>query len=91
MAGERQQQPRFDGAYVASDGRRLRFSEGGAVDFDGREGIWKVEDGDLWVSTERSQYEGTLNLDAAYLLGAVHDSPGDRIELMLRFEPHTSN
>jgi hypothetical protein len=84
---ERQRQPRFDGAYAASDGRQIRFSEGGNVDFGGEPGVWKVDQATLWVSTSQQQYEGALDPDAAYLLGSADGHAGERIELELHFKP----
>jgi hypothetical protein len=86
VSGERQNQPRFDGRYVASDGNRLRFNDDGGAEFADDRGTWKVDHGVLLVSTPRWQCEGALDATTAYLLCSPEGRIAERVQLELRFE-----
>jgi hypothetical protein len=89
LQGERQASPRLDGTYVGGDGQRIQFSTDGRAVVNGEAAAWRIEDGTLWLSTSRAQYEGALDTDAAYLIGTDGAGVGGRAELELRFEPHS--
>lgn len=88
LPAERQTRPRFDGAYVTADRSvAARFLPDGAIEFAGADGTWSVEQGRLSISTPAWTCEGTLDLDAAYLLCSGHGHTPNRSQLELHFAP----
>jgi hypothetical protein len=87
LTAERQHSPRFDGLYVATDDKpALRFHRDGTMDWEDQAGVWKVEDGELLVTTETQQCSGAIDQESIFLLcAAVAGGRESRSELELRF------
>ena len=87
LIGERQNNPRFDGLYVATDNEpALRFHRDGTLEWGDQAGVWKVDDGELLVTTETQQCSGAIDPEGVFLLcAAVGGGREGRSQHELRF------
>lgn len=87
LIGERQQSPRFDGLYLATDNKpALRFHRDRTLEWEDQAGVWKVDDGELLVTTETQQCSEAIDPESIFLpCAAVGGGRESRSQHELRF------